>query len=607
MDSSIHGQIKYLSLSQKLTTRQISEQLHVSRKLVTKVLKEETTYLCYRLRVEYLGQEHQGNTSALKGWYREIQINGDRTLNELNDFIQHVLGWDNTHLYSFTVHDKLYSYLGQDDSSVVEVVEDVFENHCSTKIHLHLLGLCENDQFVYNTDFGDDHIFLLTVTGTGPTTNKNCPPMVIGTMGKDLMQYEPQDSDVEIASKVPYIQFYGRRINSPLSKALKFRPNESFKVDFIAGKDKETLDKWRRSKEKRRWEVAVSILESRSMSPEEISNKIERPVRQIREWILAFNYYGMEGLWQAITRKSRSDKDARSERVELRKKRLIEIIHHKPKYYDVNRSSWNLQSLAKVYREQFSEKVSSQSISRYLREAKFAIKKARRVLTSPDPDYREKVDNLLTILHSLGPDELLFFIDELGPLKVRKYGGRIYAKVNEVPTYPQNQVGKGSVSLAGALSATTNQVTWKYIRSKDSESMISLVEILYNQYYSKKKLYVTWDCASWHSSDALVSWLELFNAETEGLGEGPIVEFIPLPTSSQFLDVIESVFSAMKKSVIHNSDYQSETEMKLSISQHFRERNEYFKENPKRVGKKIWEIDFFQDRDTIRSGTYREW
>jgi transposase len=425
-------------------------------------------------------------------------------------------------------------------------------------------------------------------------------------MGKDLIQYEPEDPEGEIDSRSEYMEPEEKQINSSLSTALKFRPSEIFKVDFIAGKDKDTLDKWRRSKDKRRWEVAVSILENRSMSLEEISGKIERPFRQVREWILAFNYYGMEGLGQSITRKKRNE-DARAERVEQRKKRLIEIIHHKPKHYSVNRSSWSLESLAKVYSEQFGEKVSSQSVSRYLKEAKFAIKKARRVLTSPDPEYREKVDNLLKTLHSLGPDELLFFIDELGPLKVRKYGGRIYAKVNEGPTYPQNQVGKGSVSLAGALSATTNQVTWKYIRSKDSKAMISLVEILYNQYYSKKKLYVTWDCASWHSSNALVSWLELFNAETERLEEGPIIEFIPLPTSSQFLDVIESVFSAMKKAVIHNSDYQSETEMKISISQHFRERNEHFKENPKRVGKKIWEIDFFQDHDTIKSGTYKEW
>jgi len=241
----MHEQIKHLSHSQKLTVRQIAGQLHVGRKLVTKVLKEETICLCYRLRVEYLGQGHQGNTSPLKGWDREIQIMGDRTLNELNDFIQHVLGWDNTHLYSFTVHGKVYAYLGQDNSSVAEVVEDVFENYCSAKITLHLLGLCENDQFVYNTDFGDDHVFLLTVTGIGPRTNKNCLPM-----GKDLMQYEPQDSEREVASITEYEEPDGKQIHSSLSTALQFRPNESFKVDFIAGKDKDTLDKWRRSKEK---------------------------------------------------------------------------------------------------------------------------------------------------------------------------------------------------------------------------------------------------------------------------------------------------------------------------------------------------------------------
>jgi hypothetical protein len=161
--------------------------------------------------------------------------------------------------------------------------------------------------------------------------------------------------------------------------------------------------------------------------------------------------------------------------------------------------------------------------------------------------------------------------------------------------------------MAGALSAPTNQVTWMFIKAKDSFSMIDLVEILFNQYHSLKKLYVTWDCASWHSSNALVSWLENFNAETEKAGEGPVIEFIPLPTSSQFLDVIESVFSGMKRCIIHNSDYQSETEMKSAISQHFRERNKYFRENPKRVGKKIWEIDFFRDANAIKSGNYREW
>ena len=47
--------------------------------------------------------------------------------------------------------------------------------------------------------------------------------------------------------------------------------------------------------------------------------------------------------------------------------------------------------------------------------------------------------------------------------------------------------------------------------------------------------------------------------------------------------------------------------MKTAISRHFDERNEYFKDNPKRVGKKIWEVDFFQDYENIKSGNYREW
>jgi len=35
----------------------------------------------------------------------------------------------------------------------------------------------------------------------------------------------------------------------------------------------------------------------------------------------------------------------------------------------------------------------------------------------------------------------------------------------------------------------------------------------------------------------------------------PLVKLAPLPTSAQFLNVIESVFSGMARAIIHNSDY----------------------------------------------------
>lgn len=85
---------------------------------------------------------------------------------------------------------------------------------------------------------------------------------------------------------------------------------------------------------------------------------------------------------------------------------------------------------------------------------------------------------------------------------------------------------------------------------------------------------------------------------------GPTINIVPLPKRAQYLNVIESVFSGMKDAVIYNSDYQSEYEMKLAIHRHFEERNEHFKENPKRVGHKIWDKQSYE-LDKIDIGTFK--
>jgi len=282
------------------------------------------------------------------------------------------------------------------------------------------------------------------------------------------------------------------------------------------------------------------------------------------------------------------EKPAEHKELRAATRAVIEILHHQPKVYGINRSNWTLRSLAKAFEKHYELRVSHTTVGRLLKEAGLSWKKSRR-------------------LQSLKVDEDLFFIDELGPLQVKRYGGRSYTPKGATPTHPQNQRSKGSITLYGALSATTNQVTWFYGKSKDSAGIIDLAEMLFNQYHAKSKIYLTWDAASWHGSDELVQWTDKLNEWNKTSEAGPIIEFVPLPSSAQFLDVIEAVFSGMKRAVIHSSDYQSEEEMKNAISTHFRERNEFFKRNPKRAGKKIWEVDFFQDHNHIRSGNYREW
>jgi transposase len=288
-----------------------------------------------------------------------------------------------------------------------------------------------------------------------------------------------------------------------------------------------------------------------------------------------------------------------------RTKRILEVFHHKPTAFGINRTNWTQPALRKAYEQSYGEIISRSALARILRRAGYRWRKALRVLTSPDPSYHEKVELLLSTLRCLGENEMFFFLDEWGPIQVRKRGGKAYR--NDHATIPRHQVSRGSVSLIAALSATTNQVTWCFLESKDSHAMMDMIELLYNQYLTKTTLYVTWDAVAWHNSGSFLEALDQFNEETRALSVGPIIKLVPLPTSSQFLNVIEGVLSGMMRAVINNSDYPDAAQMKQAISKHFSERNEHFRLNPRRVGKKIWEFDFFQDFDALRAGNYKDW
>src|SRR6202012_2406654 len=56
----------------------------------------------------------------------------------------------------------------------------------------------------------------------------------------------------------------------------------------------------------------------------------------------------------------------------------------------------------------------------YLKDQGYTFRKAREVLTSPDPNFREKLAKVQEILSNLGPNERFFSIDELGPCGIRR-------------------------------------------------------------------------------------------------------------------------------------------------------------------------------------------
>jgi hypothetical protein len=267
---------------------------------------------------------------------------------------------------------------------------------------------------------------------------------------------------------------------------------------------------------------------------------------------------------------------------------LLSILHTPPAEYWINRTTWTQRLLAKVMTEK-GFKIGKDAVSEIINGAGYKFRKAREVLTSNDPNYKDKLKKITRILSRLGPRDRFFSIDEFGPFAVKQRGGRSLVPANEYPTIPQWQRSKGFLIVTAALELSKNQVTHFYSRKKDSAEMIKLLNILIDQYSGCRRIYFSWDAASWHASKIFCARVKCVNNYNyRKTHNTPIVKLAPLPARAQFLNVIESIFGGMAIAIIHNSDYASVEHAKAAIDRYFLERNEHFLNYPRRAGNKIW-------------------
>ncbi len=267
---------------------------------------------------------------------------------------------------------------------------------------------------------------------------------------------------------------------------------------------------------------------------------------------------------------------------------VFKTLHAPPSAFGFNRTTWRMDDLHAALSKQ-GMAICKANIHKIIKDAGYRFRKARRVLTSTDPEYREKLQKIMQILAALKPDEKFFSIDEYGPFSVRIMGGRALTKLGEIRTIPERQKSKGSLIFTAALELSTNQVTHFYSEKKNTDEMIRLLELLTSQYRGQSRIFLSWDAASWHASKRFYGRVDEVNQAAYRTENGtPVVELAPLPSCAQFLNVIEAVFSGMARAIIHNSDYASVEAAKAAIDRYFAERNEHFRNHPRRAGNKLW-------------------
>jgi transposase len=293
------------------------------------------------------------------------------------------------------------------------------------------------------------------------------------------------------------------------------------------------------------------------------------------------------GTKELLTRKPRKDKKVNNESI---KSAVFSLLHSPPAEHGINRTTWRLDDLRRILKEEFNTLINRASISMIIKGAGWTWRHARVVLTSNDPEYRTKLESIKKILSQLEPNEAFFSIDEYGPFAIKRRGGVKRVGPGDQYVIPQWQKSKGWLILTAAIELSRNRVTHFFSRKKNTAEMIKMADLLRDKYRGLKTLYFSWDAASWHISKELAAHLDSLNekAEEEGF---PLIKMATLPTGAQFYNVIESVFSGMARAIIHNSDYPSPGAAIEAIDRYFEQRNEYFATHPKRAGDKIWGME----------------
>jgi transposase len=334
---------------------------------------------------------------------------------------------------------------------------------------------------------------------------------------------------------------------------------------------------------RQRQKALVILANEQGFTNKQICNFLGASSSTVFIYLKKFRIGGVNGLFDKKARSLKED-DA-----EL-KKALFCLLHEPPSLSGLNRTTWKKADIKKVLEEK-GFPVCLAVIRKIIKNAGFRWKMARVVLTSKDPEYREKLNHVHEVLANLKETERFFSIDEYGPFAIKIRGGaRLLVPPGTQPTIPQWQKSKGWIIMTAALELSTNQMTHFYSTAKNTDEMIRMAKVLVKDYQGVTKIYLSWDAASWHMSKKLFEFIDEHNkAALSNLL--PVIGLAPLPAGAQFLNVIESVFSGMARAIIHNSNYESPAAVMSAINRYVADRNSYFIANPKRAGSKIWGME----------------
>jgi transposase len=302
---------------------------------------------------------------------------------------------------------------------------------------------------------------------------------------------------------------------------------------------------------------------------------------RVRDVIRNFNVDGFSSLYPKY-RGGRPPKFTLAQRREVKK-----IAKAKPAEYDLPFSAWSLSKLADfLVAEGVVDDISHEGLRVLLRDEGVTFQRLKTWKASKDPDYQEKkerVERLYAIADretapAEGDPEVVFCVDEFGPLNLQPRPGRQWAAVSGKSKEPGREPRprmratyhrtEGVRHLFAAYELGEDKLFGHVKPNKTRTRFLEFCRYLRTLYPPETRIAVVCDNYSPHLStrrDSRVgTWAKANN-----------VELAYTPTNSSWLNRIEAQFTALRYFALDGTDHATHKEQASMIRRYIIWRNNH--------------------------------
>jgi transposase len=296
----------------------------------------------------------------------------------------------------------------------------------------------------------------------------------------------------------------------------------------------------------------IVVLSAQGRAVKEIAERLGMHSNSIRAVINSFNECGIDCLYP----KPRPGRPRKFDQGCCDK--IVELVRHKPTDFSVESGAWTLSEAVEVIKgRQVVSSMCIESLRLVMKRAGLSWKRVKGWIAPSDPRYEErkkKIEETVTLVLN-DPESDLEYTDESWfvaqePSGVKNHQtGSSWSDVGKPETVPtSSSKGKKTLPIYAGLSVKDKQVRYMFTEKTDTNASIAYLSWRAKECRERgiRRLYIVWDNASFHLSKALREWLGEHN-EKAGREDSAIIELVPMPNKSPWLNLIEVVFRWLKR------------------------------------------------------------